>query len=73
MPTLAQPFSDLLITTVDNGPFFINDLFKRKFAGIAPDYGASVICFYRQSATTFMPLCYSNFLQYEEVILVAAA
>jgi len=70
MPSLAHPFEDILITTVDDGPFFIDELFRRKFAHPAPEFGHAVIAFYRRSRQHFIPLCYVNFLPYDEVILV---
>lgn len=73
MNTLAQPFRDVLITPVSNGPFFANELFRRKFDHDAPDYGHPVVCFYRQDERRFLPLCYTSFLPYDEVILVGGA
>lgn len=73
MNPLSHPFENLLITTVDDGPFFIDDLFQRKYAHPAPDHGFSVICFYRSSWDQFLPVCYINFLPYEEVILAGGA
>ncbi len=73
MNSLMCPFENLLITTVDDGPFFIDELFQRKFAHPAPYHGISVICFYRKSWDHFLPVCYTNFLPYEEVILVGGA
>jgi hypothetical protein len=73
MKILSCPFEDLLITTVDDGPFFVDELFRRKFGDSAPDYGIAVICFFRNSWDHFLPVCYTNFLPYEEVILVGGA
>ena len=73
MNSLSNPFEDVLITTVDDGPFFIDELFQKKFAHPAPDHGISVICFYRNNWDHFLPVCYTNFLPYEEVILVGGA
>ena len=73
MNPLSHPFEKLLITTVNDGPFFIDDLFRRKFAHPAPDHGIAVICFYRSHWGRFLPLCYTNFLPYDEVILVGGA
>ncbi|MGD8384175.1 MAG: hypothetical protein PVF89_02090 [Lysobacterales bacterium] len=73
MPSLARPFEDILITTVDDGPFFIDELFRRKFAHAAPDFGHAVIAFYRKGRQQFIPACYANFLPYDEVILVGGA
>jgi hypothetical protein len=64
---------DLLITPVGNAPFFIDNLFRAKFADPAPDYGNGVICFYRKDWQHFIPLCFTSFIQYEEVILVGGA
>lgn len=73
MTSLATPFPDVQITTVSGGPFFIDALFRRKFNDAAPDYGRSVIAFYRRNWTHFMPFCYANFLLHEGVILVGGA
>ena len=70
MNALSNPFEKILITTVDDGPFFIDELFQRKFAHPAPDHGIAVICFYRNNWDHFLPVGYLNFLPYEEVILV---
>jgi hypothetical protein len=73
MTDIASISSDLLITPVRNAPFFIDDLFRRKFADPAPEYGHGVICFYRKAWNHFVPLCFTNFLPYDEVILVGGA
>lgn len=70
MKSLSQPFENLLITEVGDGPFFVDDLFRRKFGDPAPDYGIPVICFYRNQWDHFLPVCYVNFLPFDEVILV---
>ncbi len=70
MSPLSRPFENLLITTVDDGPFFIDELFQRKFSQATPDFGRSVICFYRKDSGHYIPVCYLNFLTYDEVILV---
>lgn len=73
MSSLSQPFPDLLITTVSDGPFFVNELFQKKFGASAPEYGNSVICFYRNRWDHFIPVCYTHFLPYDEVVLVGGA
>jgi len=70
MHSLSRPFENILIAPVIDGPFFIDDLFERKFAHKAPEFGHSVICFYRDSNKHFIPVCYTNFSQHDEVILV---
>ncbi len=73
MNSLSRPLENLLVTTVDDGPFFIDELFQRKFAHAAPNSGNPVICFYRKSCDHYIPVCYINFLQHDEVILVGGA
>jgi hypothetical protein len=73
MNPLSNPFEKILITTVNDGPFFVDELFQRKFAHPAPDHGIAVISFYRNDWDHFLPVCYTNFLPYEEVILVGGA
>ena len=70
MNTLSRPFENFLITAVNDGPFFIDELFQRKFNHGAPDFGYPVICFYRKGNDHFLPVCYISFLQHDEVILV---
>jgi hypothetical protein len=70
---LGRPFSGIVICEVSDGPFFINDLFQRKFGSAAPGYGRSVIAFYRDADGVIWPLCYTNFLKHDEVILVGGA
>ncbi len=73
MNLLSRPFENILITTVNDGPFFIDELFQRKFAHPAPDFGHPVICFYRKNSANYIPVCYTSFLQHDEVILVGGA
>lgn len=70
MNSLATPLENLLITTVDDGPFFIGNMFRRKFGDPAPEHGTHVICFYRSDWDHFLPVSYLNFLPWDEVILV---
>ena len=62
-----------MITTVTHSPFFISRLFKEKFGHPAPEHGHGLVCFYRIDWSHFVPLCYTNFLPYDEVILVGGA
>ena len=73
MNPLSRPFEDVLISTVDDGPYFIDDLFQRKFAHPAPGHGNSVVCFYRKNWQQFIPICYVNFTLYDEVMLGGGA
>ena len=70
MHSLSRPLDDLLITPVLDGPFFIDELFQRKFGHAAPDFGHAVVCFYRKSRQHFIPLSFLCFIPHDEVILV---
>lgn len=73
MSSFSQPFRDIFITTVSDGPAFIDKLFQKKFGAPAPHYGHSVIAFYRQSWQHFVPVCYANFLPHDEILLGGGA
>jgi hypothetical protein len=70
MQTLARPFEDFLITPVNDGPFFVDELFQRKFGHAAPDFGHAVVGFYRKNRQQFIPLSFLCFIPHEEVLLV---
>lgn len=70
MHSITRPLDDLLITPVVDGPFFIDELFQRKFAQTAPDFGHAVVCFYRKTRQHFIPLSFVCFIPHDEVILV---
>lgn len=48
----------ILVTEVDNGAFFIRELFQRKFGDIPPEIGHHIVAFYRGSERTFLPASY---------------
>ena len=73
MNSLSQPFENILITKVSDGPFFIDDLFQRKFGHPAPEHGNSVVCFYRKTWQEFVPVCYVNFNPHDEIMLGGGA
>lgn len=73
MFSLTQPFNDIFISVVSNGQYFVDDLFKKKFGNPAPDYGHSVIAFYRKNQRQFIPVSYANFLPHDEVLLGGGA
>ena len=73
MNDLAHITDDILITPIGNSPFFIDALFRAKFSHPAPEHGHGLVCFYRKDWKHFVPLCYTNFLPYDEVILVGGA
>lgn len=55
---------------VSHGPFFIGDLFQRKFGGPAPDYPRHFVSFYRSDAGAFLPVNYVHALPYGPVMLI---
>jgi hypothetical protein len=73
MPSLSQPFNDIFFSAVSNGQCFVDALFRKKFGDPAPDYGHSVIGFYRKSFRHFIPVCHMNYLQHEEILLSGGA
>ncbi|NIP17627.1 MAG: hypothetical protein GWM87_05370 [Xanthomonadales bacterium] len=73
MNHFATLTNDLMISRVEHAPFFTDGLFKLKFGENTPDYGYGVVCFYRKDWRHFVPLCYLNFLPYDEVLLVGGA
>jgi hypothetical protein len=54
---------------VDNGQYFINDMFRRKFASDAPEQTNHLIAFYKKGSD-FIPVSYLSFLPYKNVMLV---
>ena len=46
------------MTEVENGSFFIGELFKRKFGGSPPDFGHHIVAFYRHTQEAFLPASY---------------
>ncbi|VAW42324.1 hypothetical protein MNBD_GAMMA01-1102 [hydrothermal vent metagenome] len=65
--------SDLLqfITpiVVNNGRYFINDMFQRKFNTDAPETTNHLIAFYNKG-DSFIPVSYLSFLPYKNIVLV---
>lgn len=73
MASKSQPFDNVFFSVVSNAPDFVNQLFNRKFGSNTPDHGYSVISFYRKDWRHFVPICYVNFLPYDEVLLAGGA
>ena len=46
------------MTEIDNGSFFIGDLFRRKFGVPPPDFGHHIVAFYRNHEGIFWPASY---------------
>ncbi len=59
----------LTITEVAEGPFFVNDLFRRKFGGDAPDIPRHFIAFYKDSAGALHVAGFSHMLRFNSVYL----
>jgi hypothetical protein len=73
MSSLSQPFENVFLSVVSNGPSFIGELFRQKFGSPAPGYGHHVIAFYKKSPLCFVPFCYFNFLPHDEIMLTGGA
>jgi hypothetical protein len=63
-------FNIITPVVVDNGKFFINDLFNKKFHSDAPDFSNHLVGFYKNSDAKYSPVSYASFMPYKNVILV---
>lgn len=63
------PFEDILITTVGNAPFFVDDMFRNAYGHASPDFGQPLVCFYRKDWNHYVPLCFTLFWKHEDVML----
>lgn len=55
----ASPLSSFLhLIDIDNGTFFVNDLFRRKFGHDAPTFGRHMILLYKSANATFSVASY---------------
>lgn len=73
MTSLSNPFGNVFMSVVSNGPFFVGELFRQKFGSPAPDYGHHLVAFYKKSPLHFVPFCYFNFLPHDEIMLCGGA
>ena len=62
-------FNFITPVVVDNGQYFINDMFQRKFRSDAPKHTNHLISFYNKG-DAFIPVSYLSFLPYKNVLLV---
>lgn len=69
MTTLQSPYEDVLITPVNNAPFFVDGMFRKAYNHASPDFGLPLVCFYRKSWDHFVPLAFTLFWPHEEVML----
>jgi len=60
------------ITEVDDGAFFVDDLFRRKFGDAPPAMGQGhhVVAFVRSGEGSFAPIAYTLFTRIGEICLV---
>ncbi len=73
MTKQAELFQFITPIVVDNGKFFINELFQRKFNCDAPDKTNHLIAFYKSPGGEILPVSYTSFLPYKNIILVGGA
>ncbi len=55
---------------VDDGRFFADDLFRRKYGSDAPDYGRHILAFYRAADGALHPVSYLHFWQQARIGLI---
>ncbi|MEZ5464616.1 MAG: hypothetical protein R3F22_05185 [Lysobacteraceae bacterium] len=60
----------LTISEVDDGPFFAEAIFQRKYAQSAPDFPHHVVAFLRREGGALVPASYLHFTRHEDVVLV---
>ena len=60
----------LSISEVDDGPYFAEAIFQRKYAQSAPDFPHHVVAFLRREDGAFVPASYLHFTLHEDVVLV---
>lgn len=60
----------LTITPVDDGPFFMRELFRRKFGGDPPREGQHLVAFYRRAPQQMRVLGYAHFRPFGDIMLV---
>ena len=58
------------LTEVDDGPFFVDALFRRKFGGEPPASAHHMIAFLRLDGQRMAPACYAHFMPFGDIILV---
>lgn len=63
-------YSFITPVVVDDGRFFIDDMFQRKFGTHAPDITNHLVAFYKNQASQFIPVAYVSFLPYKNVLLI---
>ena len=69
MNSHQNPYHDILITPVQDGPFFVESMFQRAYAHSAPDFGVPLVGFYRKAWDHYIPLCFTLFWPHENVML----
>jgi hypothetical protein len=62
--------SVLTVTEVQDGPFFVDELFQRKFGAPAPRLAHHVVAFHKQGPQQPRVLGYAHFLPFGDIILV---
>lgn len=58
------------VTEVDDGPFFVRELFKRKFGAEPPHEGRHVVAFFRPAPLEMRVLGYAHFRPFGDIVLV---
>jgi hypothetical protein len=68
---VSAQFAELIrITEIDDGPFFVNSLFRRKFGSDAPAVPHHVAAFLATAPDTFRLVGYAHFMPFGDIMLV---
>ena len=62
-----------MICEVDDGAFFVGDLFRRKFGDVPPDVPHHIVSFYRDPEGRLFPASYVHFRPFGDTYLVGGA
>ncbi len=68
MTATLPPF--VTCTEVDDGPFFVSGLFRRKFNGEPPAAAHHLLALVRLPSQQLAPACYAHFMPFGDIFLV---
>jgi len=69
----SELFNIITPIFVDNGKYFVNEMFNRKFNCDAPENTNHIIAFYKNTNNQYIPVSYVSFMPYKNVLLVGGA
>ncbi len=70
-PHLPEALHDFIcVTEVENGGFFVTELFQRKFGHVPPEFGRHIVAFVRMDNTHLYAASYLHFWQKDSYGLI---